>query len=194
MAKFTPLETIKRDPSPLETFPLTGQAGITDKRRRFLTGPVRAYFSNGAGFSLAELIIVVIIIGIMAFVAVPRLQFGGVRRKKAEITASKIVTDLRHTRLLAITNAAENTNGYRLTMQGGAPYSSYQITNLQTSEVVDTYSIDSEVSCMGDSQFSFGPLGNLLSGSGSTISVSSEGKSFTITVISATGMVKNTEN
>jgi len=145
-------------------------------------------------FSLAELIIVVAIIAIMALVAVPRLQFGVLRRKKAEVTASKIVTDLRHTRLLAITNAADNTDGYQLTMQGGAPYSGYAITNLQTSEVVDTYAIDSDVSCTGDTLFKFGPLGNLLTGSGTSLSVSSEGKSFSIMIISATGMVKNTEN
>jgi len=146
------------------------------------------------GFSLAELIIVVAIIAIMALVAVPRMQFGALRRKKAEVAASKIVTDLRHTRLLAITNAAENVDGYSLNMTGGAPYSGYEIRNRQTSEVVDTYSIDSEVSCTGGSQFNFGPLGNLLSGSGTTVTVSSEGKSFSITIISATGMVKNTGN
>ncbi len=146
------------------------------------------------GFSLAELIIIVVIIGIMALVAMPKLQFGALRRKKAEVTASKIVTDMRHTRQLAITNAADNTNGYQLTMQGGAPYNGYEITNLKTSEVVDTYDIDSEVSCTGDALFKFGPLGNLLTGSGTSLTVLSEGKSFDITIISATGMVKNTEN
>lgn len=145
-------------------------------------------------FSLAELIIVVAIIGIMALVAVPRLQFSAIRRKKAEATASKIVTALRLTRRLAITNAAENTDGYQLMMQGGGPYSGYEITNILTSEVVDTYSIDSDVGCTGDSTFKFGPLGNLLSSSGTSVDVSAQGKSFTITVNSATGMVKNTEN
>jgi len=146
------------------------------------------------GFSLAELIIIVVIIGIMALVAMPKLQFGALRRKKAETTASKVVTDLRLTRQLAITNAADNTNGYQLTMQGGAPYRSYVITNLKTSEVVDTYAIDSEVSCTGDTLFKFGPLGNLLTGSGTSLTVSSNGKSFAITIVSATGMVKNTGN
>lgn len=145
-------------------------------------------------FTLAELIIIVVLISIMAMVAVPRLHFGALRKKKAETVASKIATGLRLTRRLAITNAAENTDGYNLTMQGGGPYNGYQIINSQTSEVVDTYSIDSDVSCNGDAQFEFGPLGNLLSESGSTLDVSALGKSFTITVNSATGMVKNTEN
>jgi len=79
-------------------------------------------------------------------------------------------------------------------MQGGAPYRSYVITNLKTSEVVDTYAIDSEVSCTGDTLFKFGPLGNLLTGSGTSLTVSSNGKSFAITIVSATGMVKNTGN
>lgn len=141
-------------------------------------------------FTLAELIIVVALIGIMAVVAVPRLQFGAIRRKKAEAVTSKIATGLRLTRRLAITNAAENTDGYSLSMTGS--FTGYEITNLATSEVVDSYSIDSDVSCTGDSQFEFGPLGNCESGS--TLDVSAPGKSFTITVNSVTGMVKSTEN
>ena len=141
-------------------------------------------------FTLAELIIVVALIGIMAIVAVPRLHFGAIRKKKAETVASKIATGLRLTRRLAITNAAENTDGYSLSMTGS--FTGYDITNLATSEVVDTYSIDSDVSCNGDAQFEFGPLGNCTSGS--TLDVSVQGKSFTITVNSVTGMVKNTED
>lgn len=143
-------------------------------------------------FTLAELIIVVALIGIMAMVAVPRLHFGAIRKKKAETVASKIATGLRLTRRLAITNAAENTDGYSLSMTGS--FTGYEITNLATSEVVDSYSIDSDVSCTGDSPFEFGPLGNLLSENGSSLTVSSAGKSFMITVNSATGMVKSTEN
>lgn len=143
-------------------------------------------------FTLVELIIVVALIGIMAMVAVPRLHFGAIRKKKAETVASKIATGLRLTRRLAITNAAENTVGYQLNMQGGGSYNGYEIENRDTSEIVDTYSIDSDVTCNGDAQFQFGPLGNCESGS--TLDVSAPGKSFTITVNSATGMVKSTEN
>lgn len=149
--------------------------------RKFLTG-----------FSLAELIIIVLILGVLTFIAVPKLQFATLRRQKADTVASKIATDLGFTRRLAITNAAENTSGYQMSMTGAGPYNGYDIINLETFEIVESYSIDSDISCTGGSPFKFGPLGNLLSGSGTQLTVSSEGKSFTISIVSATGMVKCT--
>jgi len=146
------------------------------------------------GYSLAELILIVLILAALTAVAVPRMQFAALRRQKADTVARKIATDLRLTRRLAITNAAENVYGYALNMTGGSPYSGYEIVDLETSEVVDSHSIDSEVSCTGGSSFEFGPLGNQTGGIGGTqLTVTSEGKSFTVTVVSATGAVKCTE-
>ena len=79
-------------------------------------------------------------------------------------------------------------------MVGSSPYTSYQIADSNSSAViVDTLTIDSGITCTGGSLFNFGPLGNLLSGSSTTpITISSEGKTYTITVISATGIVEYT--
>jgi hypothetical protein len=79
-------------------------------------------------------------------------------------------------------------------MTGGPPYSAYEIWNLSTAEMVDSYDIDSDVSCMGGSLFGFGPLGKLINGSDTQLTVSAEGKSFTINVVSATGAVKCIDN
>ena len=145
-------------------------------------------------FSLVELVIVVAIIGVFSAIAVPRLNYGAVWKKKADATARKIVTDLRRTRSLAISQAATNTVGFSLNMLGGGPYTSYQIKNLDTSTVIDTLTIDSNSSCNGGTLFKFGPLGNLLSGSDTQLTVSASGKIFTITVTQATGMVECSEN
>lgn len=145
-------------------------------------------------FSLAELVLIVLILAVMAFVAVPRMQFATLRRQKADAAARKIATDLKLTRRLAVCDAAVNVDGYGLNMSGSSPYNGYEIENLDTSEVVDSYSIDSDVSCTGGSRFRFGPLGNLLAGSDTQLTVSAEGKSFTITVVSATGAVKCIDN
>lgn len=141
-------------------------------------------------FSLAELILIVLILGVLTVITIPKMQFATLRRQKADATAEKIATALRLARRLAITNAAVNVSGYALKMKGVSPYSSYEIVNLKTSEVVDSYSIDSEVSCVGGSNFEFGPLGNLLAGSDTQAVVSADGKSFTISIVPATGMVK----
>jgi len=141
-------------------------------------------------FSLVELILIVLFVGAFTTIAIPRLNFAAISRKKVDIAAKKIVTDFRRTRLLAIANAAQNTAGFAIVFSG----SNYEIENLDTHVVVDSISIDSEVTCSGPAQFNFGPLGNLLGGSDTSIDVSGNGKSYTISVVSATGTAKCTEN
>jgi len=145
-------------------------------------------------YSLVELIIIVIFLGVTAAIAVPRLNFSTITKQKVDTIAWKIVTDLRRTRSLAISDAANNTAGFALNMAGSSPYSGYEIQNLDTSVIVDSHSIDSNINCTGASEFRFGPLGNLLTGSGNQLVVSASGKTFTITLTTATGTVKCTEN
>ena len=146
--------------------------------------------------TLAEVILIVLFLGILAVIAIPRLSLSTLSKQKADCLAQKIVTDLRRTRRLAISDAASNTDGFALNMTGSAPYTGYEIVNLDTSTTITngTFSIDSAIVCTGGDEFKFGPLGNLLSGSDTNLSVSAEGKSFTIDITSATGMVKCTEN
>ncbi|MCP4609598.1 MAG: prepilin-type N-terminal cleavage/methylation domain-containing protein [Planctomycetes bacterium] len=143
-------------------------------------------------FSLIELIIVVTFLGIIAFIAVPRFNFALISKQKADALAQKIVTDLRLTRRLAISDAVNNVKGYELKMVGNT----FEIENVDTHATVSSFPIDSDVSvvCPTGSRFIFGPLGNLESGSGTGINVSAEGKSFTITFITATGTIKCVEN
>ncbi|MBL7106065.1 MAG: hypothetical protein ISS77_00465 [Phycisphaerae bacterium] len=145
-------------------------------------------------FSLTEMILVVLFIGIFAAISIPRLNFAIISKSKVGYAAQKIVTDLRRTRMLAISEAATNTTGYELRMVSGTPYSSYQIKNRDGNTVVDTLTIDSAVSCSGDNKFRFGPLGNLVNGSGDELVISAEGKTITISLETATGMVKCVEN
>jgi len=145
-------------------------------------------------FSLIELLLIVVFIGIFALIAVPRLNIAATSKQKADYLARKIVTDLRRTRRMAISDAANNSAGFSLNMVGAKPYSSYEIVNISTSATVYSHTIDSAVSCTGWDTFSFGPLGNLLATGNKTLTVSAEGKTFTITVTPATGMIKCSEN
>jgi Tfp pilus assembly protein FimT len=141
-------------------------------------------------YSLIEAIIVVAIIGALAFIAVPRLNFAGMYKKQAHSIAKQITTDLRRTRTMAIVYAATNTTGYSLRMTGSSPYTGYQIVNDANSVVIDTLTIDSHISSSGGANFRFGPLGNLRAGSDSSLTVTSQGQTYTITLISGTGIVE----
>lgn len=146
------------------------------------------------GVTFVELLLVVLILGIFAFIAVPRMNLAIVSKQKADCLAGKIVTDIRRVRRLAISDAATNTAGFALKMTGASPYTGYAIENLDTSETIDSHTINSAITCTGGSEFNFGPLGNLLTGSDTQLSVSASGKTFTITITSATGMIKCVEN
>ena len=141
-------------------------------------------------YSLIEMIVVVLILGAMTFIAIPRLSFSGVHKKQAHTIAKRIVTDLRRTRTMAITGAATNPTGYSLRMTGSAPYSGYRIINDANSVTMDTLTIDQHTSSSGGPNFLFGPLGNLRTGSSTQLTVSAEGTTYTITVISGTGIVE----
>jgi Tfp pilus assembly protein PilE len=139
------------------------------------------------GFSLIELIVIVLIVSALTFIAVPRMNFGALYRKQAHTVAKKITTDLRRTRTLAVSNAATNPTGFTLRITG----STYRIIDDSNSVTVDTQTIDSHMSCGGGTEFRFGPLGNLRT-AGTPLTVSAEGRTYTITVISGTGIVQCT--
>jgi len=147
-------------------------------------------------FSLVELIIIVMFVGIFAAIALPRLNFAIISKQKAEAFAGKIVTDLRLTRRLAISDAANNTKGFELKMVGPVPYTAYEIENIDTHATIASHTLNSNVnvSCPSGVRYIFGPLGNLESESGTELTISAEGKSFTITINTATGGVTCVEN
>lgn len=155
---------------------------------------LNAMVKGKKGITLVELVMIVLFLGICAVVAVPRLNLAIVFKQKADSLAAKIVTDLRRTRGLAISDAAKNTAGFALKMTGASPYTGYKIENLNTVETVDSFTIDPSITCTGGSEFKFGTLGNLLTGSDTQLSISTSGKTFTINITAATGMIKCTEN
>ena len=147
-----------------------------------------------AGFTLTELLIVAAILSTLALVAVPRLQFGAISQRKAETAAQDVVMALRRTRSLAILYAATNSTGYGLQITNTSGTTGYQITDLSSSSVVDSRTLDSAVTCSGGQSFQFGPLGTLNQGSASTLTISAGGRTCTITIVAGTGLVKCTES
>jgi prepilin-type N-terminal cleavage/methylation domain-containing protein len=145
------------------------------------------------GVTLVELIIVVIIIGVMAFVTVPRMGLSLINTGKTQTTAHKIAAAIRYARSLAISNAATNTQGFAVIMTGSYhdSYTGYKVVDLTSpTPPVETGSIDAnKVSCTDADDFIFKPLGNR-DGDTDSLTVSGGEKTYAISVVSATGMVK----
>jgi len=148
--------------------------------------------TNAKAVTLVELLIVVLIISAFTFIAVPRMGIATIFKGKADTAASQIASAIRLCRTLAINNAATNQQGYSLTMTGSSSYSGFKIINLSTSSIVKTETFQNGITCTGANDFKFGPIGSRL-GDTDSLSVSAGGKTYVISVISATGMVKCTQ-
>jgi prepilin-type N-terminal cleavage/methylation domain-containing protein len=146
--------------------------------------------TTSRGHTLVELIVVVAILAVLTAVAVPRLRFDAVRQARGQIAAQSIATDLRLARSQAILRAINSPAGCALNMTGSQPYDGYEIVDLGDLSVIASHDLPAGVQCTGGTQFQFSPLGGLKEGSDTHLNVTAEGRTTTITVLPATGMVR----
>lgn len=162
---------------------MTGNpASFNDRRSAILGRPC-------CGHTLVELATVVAVLCILACVAVPRLNLAAVWAVRTDAVAARLATDLRHTRVLAITHAARNPQGFALMMNGSESQRGYRIIDLHARTVVTTCSIPAGVECRGGQRFEFGPLGNVQGESDTSLTIMTEGRAYLIEVVPATGAV-----
>lgn len=142
------------------------------------------------GYTLVEVVTVALVISILACIAVPRLSLSAVWGARADAAVQRLVTDLRHTRALAITYAPRNPDGFALVMQSADPCRSYQIINRGDHTAVTTCTLPAGIQCGGGRRFEFGPLGNLQNGSDTRLRIQTEDKAYLIEIAPATGAVE----
>lgn len=143
------------------------------------------------GFSLIELLLIVMILAVMAGMVVPRIGWGLVGTLESEAAAKQFSGYLKMARLLAITHASTNSSGYKVVLSPSQPYTSYIIVNAGTSANIKTaVNIPSGIACTGDRVFQFTPLGNLNGASQLSVQFTKADDSTTITVTPAGGRVK----
>jgi len=140
--------------------------------------------------SFAEVIVVVLFIGILSAVAIPRWSCSVSKKTKAETISKKIVTEFRLNRRLSISDVVNNPSGYKMVFFSNY----YHIKSRDTDEIIVENQIDPAISVTGAANFRFTPLGNLEPDDGTSVTVSSSDRSFTISIVPSTGMVTCTEN
>jgi prepilin-type N-terminal cleavage/methylation domain-containing protein len=146
--------------------------------------------SRTRAYSLVELLIVVVMLGVLALVAVPRMQFGAVGQRKAQATAWRLLSALRRTRSLAILQAVAHPDGFALHIVQDADGPHFDIVDIGGPAIVDSEKLDADVTYAGGDSFQFDSLGALKAGSDTSLTVSASGTTFQVTVVPATGLVR----
>jgi|GEM_PF-2110525 len=140
------------------------------------------------GFTLLEVMLSVMIIGIMALLAVPRIL--DTRRHVVYMTHQQITADMRYARGLAIAKS----ESYMVRFSpGGGPYNRYEIVQVDGDTSVKSMQIPADkIVCTPTGWFggalTFYRFGNA-DNNGPVILLSAEGRQEIINVVRATGRV-----
>lgn len=142
-----------------------------------------SYSGVRRAYTLIEILFVIVFLGIMAVMALPRLSTSLIVKMRVKTSAQNLISGIRLTRRLAVTN---NENHRLSVNSSNNEYIVYDSSNVQ---VGNTEYIDSEVIISADKDFIFESLGNLSALSDTDVSLTSSTKQADISLVVATGRV-----
>ena len=153
---------------------------------------------RSAGFSMIEMMIIIVIIGIIAAMAVPSF-FSAIPRLKARTEARNILNFVRLARSKAVSDGAQygvyiDTNNMQYILFKDTINPAQMMYNTGDSVVVGPETIDSDVVLTGSSFTSntviFLPTGGASQSGSFTLDNTDGGSSYTVSVLSSTGKSK----
>ncbi|OGP95630.1 MAG: hypothetical protein A2157_09155 [Deltaproteobacteria bacterium RBG_16_47_11] len=155
--------------------------------RRGLNGPSNPRTLeplNPSGFTLIELIAVMIVVGILAATVLPRIDFGATSsRASADGAAYMIASDIRYAQEFAMANRISKS----IVFTNGSSTYTFNPTSTGMDPSGQLQSIGATIGTTVT--FTFNSLGEPTAGGGNTVTVSRDGQSRTITVLQYTGKV-----
>jgi prepilin-type N-terminal cleavage/methylation domain-containing protein len=141
---------------------------------------------NSKGFTLIEVISVMIIVAILAATVLPRIDFGATSSTaSANGAAYMIASDIRYTQECAMARLVSKS----ISFTSGQSVYTFPATTPSTSSLDPTGRLPSGVTIGATITFTFNSLGEPTAGGGSSVTVSSGGITKTITVVNYTGKV-----
>lgn len=136
---------------------------------------------NPSGLTLIEVIVVMIIIGIVAAIVLPKIDFGGTSsRASVDGAANMIASDIRYTQECAMATRTSKTITFSA---GGNSYLFNPTNNLDPTGRLP-YGVTTTALTL-----TFNSLGEPTVGGGSSVTISGGGQTRTISVVNYTGKV-----
>jgi prepilin-type N-terminal cleavage/methylation domain-containing protein len=134
------------------------------------------------GMTFIEIIVVMIIVGILAAIVLPRIDFGATSSGAAVAGAANIIaSDIRYTQEFAMANRVTKSV---LFTSGSGTYTFSPTNNLDPSG-----QLPSGVTISNNFTVTFNSLGEPTTGGGGSVSISGGGLTKTISVVNYTGKV-----
>jgi type II secretory pathway pseudopilin PulG len=142
-------------------------------------------FTRQSGMTLVELTLMVIIIGVLSAVVIPKLGVTSLSVTSAGGAAWMIASDIRYVQECAMANRVSK----RVVFTSGQSVYTFPPTVPSTTDLDPSGRLPSGVTISGNFTITFNSLGEPTVGGGGSVTVSSGGQTKTITVSNYTGKV-----
>ena len=145
-------------------------------------------FKTQSGITLIEVILVMVIIGILSAVAIPRFDIALTSRASVEGGASMIASDIRYVQESAMANRISKS----VVFVSGQPLYSFPATIPSTNNLDPSGRLPTGVTTTNNFTVTFNSLGEPTTGGGGSVTVTNGTQTKTISIVNYTGKVNIT--